>query len=55
MLTADFYPRTKRSGPTLTLTTIIRGQRRFVSDHPVADKRTARRLAIEVGATPWNF
>jgi hypothetical protein len=55
ILAADFWPKTARRPATLSLTTITNGRREFIEERPVADKREARKLAVALGYTPWNF
>jgi len=55
VLAAEFTNATKRASATLTVNRIANGRREFVSMQGVQDKREARRIAKELGATPWNF
>ena len=41
--------------PTLDITEIANGRRTYLQTHHVTGRREARKLAIELGATPWNF
>lgn len=53
-LAAD-YTKT-RSGAVLTIYEISEGRRRnFREAIPVSGRREARSLAVEQGASPWNF
>lgn len=52
---ADFTNGTKARPATLTFYVIENGCRRFLSEQPVADKREARKMAKDMGYTPWNF
>lgn len=52
---ADFY-RAGHSQPAQVVFTEIRdGKRVTLETVHVADKREARKIAVERGATPWNF
>lgn len=54
-LAAEFTNASKRQGATLTINRIANGRREFIAEHPVSDKRAARKLAAELDAKPWNF
>jgi len=55
VLAAEYTSGGRTSSPTLDINLIEDGRRTRVSAHPVTGKRDARRLAIVLGATPWNF
>jgi hypothetical protein len=52
-LAAEFYK--SKKGCVLDINVIQNGARTPINSHAVADKRAARKLAAELGATPWNF
>jgi len=56
-IAAYFYPKTKTRPAQLDIATISdSGNRVWVRrDIDVIDKRHARKIAAEYGATPWNF
>lgn len=53
IVAADFY--TSRAGSVVDINVIENGQRRRLHTQPVSGKREARRVAVEYGASPWNF
>lgn len=55
VIAADYYRGGKRRGNVLDIVRIEDGRRFPVSSHPVAGKAEARKLALSLGATPWNF
>ena len=54
-LAADFYPRTARTAPTVEIYNIEDGRRFPVYAMTCANKREARKIAADHGATAWNF
>ena len=54
-LAAEFYAGTRAKAPVLDIVRIGNGQRDHVETIPVINKREARSLARQMGATPWNF
>lgn len=54
-LAAEFTSGSKRRAPTLDINRIANGHREYVETITVVDKREARRVAKDLGATPWNF
>jgi len=55
VLAAEFTKGGARSPSTLDLNRIIDGHRTRVVSFNVATKREARQIAMQYGATPWNF
>ncbi len=53
IIAADYY--TSRAGSVVDINVIENGQRRRLHTQPVSGKREARRVAVEYGASPWNF
>lgn len=54
-LAAEFYAGTRAKSPVLDIVRIGNGQRDHVETIPVINKREARTVARQMGATPWNF
>lgn len=54
-LAAEYTQGSRRSSATLVLNRIIDGYRTRLIGFNVANKREARQLAKQYGATPWNF
>lgn len=54
-LAAEFYAGTRAKSPVLDIARISNGQRDHVETIPVINKREARTVARQMGATPWNF
>lgn len=54
VLSADFYKGYKGS-PMVEISVIEAGHRTCLRSRPCANKREARKIAAEYGATPWNF
>lgn len=54
-LAAEFTAKTARTPAVLRITRIDAGRRALVSEHTVAGKAEARKVAADHGATPWNF
>lgn len=52
---AEFYAGTKSKSAVLDIVRIGNGQREHVETIPVLNKREARNVARDLGATPWNF
>jgi hypothetical protein len=52
---ADYTAPTKRFDGTLTISVLSNGRRHFICEHKVDGKRTARAVAAQYDATPWNF
>lgn len=55
ILAAEYTNGSKTRSAVLTINLIANGERRHVSEHVVAGKREARKVAAECGAKPWNF
>lgn len=54
-LAAEFYAGTRAKSPVLDIVRIGNGQRDHVETILVINKREARAVARDLGATPWNF
>ena len=52
---ADYTAPTKRRDGVLTISVLSDGRRHFICEHKVDGKRTARAVALQYDATPWNF
>ena len=52
---ADYTAPTKHFDGTLTISVLSNGRRHFICEHKVDGKRTARAVAAQYDATPWNF
>ena len=52
---ADYTAPTKRFAGVLTISVLADGRRHFICEHKVDGKRTARAVAQQYDATPWNF
>ena len=56
MTEAHYTNGSKRRPATLKLAVTVNGHREWSAlEHVVAGKAQARKLAKELGATPWNF
>jgi hypothetical protein len=55
VLAAEYTNGSKTRSPTLNLNRIIDGRRSPVIGFNVANRREARQIAKQYGATPWNF
>lgn len=55
ILAAEYTNRTSVRSATVRLNRIIDGHRTPVIGFNVANKREARQIAKQYGATPWNF
>lgn len=51
-IAAYFYSGKK---PVLDIVAIVNGRTEPLQSVPVSGRREARKLALENGATPWNF
>jgi hypothetical protein len=52
---ADYTAPTKRFDGVLTISVLSDGRRHFICEHKVDGKRTARAVAAQYDAKPWNF
>jgi hypothetical protein len=52
---ADYTAPTKRFDGRLIISVLSNGRRHFICEHKVDSKRTARAVAAQYDATPWNF
>jgi hypothetical protein len=52
---ADYTAPTKRFDGVLTIWVLSDGRRHFICQHKVDGKRTARAVAAQYDAKPWNF
>lgn len=55
ILAAEYTVKGRNSPATVVLNRIIDGHRTKVIGFNVANKREARQIAEQYGATPWNF
>lgn len=55
ILAAEYTVKGRNSPATVVLNRIIDGHRTKVIGFNVANKREARQIAKQYGATPWNF
>lgn len=55
ILAAEFTKGIKGQPDILDLAVITNGQRTYLKPHEVHGRREARKLAVALGATPWNF
>lgn len=55
ILAAEFTKGLKGQPDILDITVITDGRRTYLKPHEVHGRREARKLAIALGATPWNF
>ena len=55
-VTAAYYtPWPKGRWAILDIAILHNGRREVTAEHIVKNKREARKLALSLGATPWNF
>ena len=52
---ADYTKPTKRYDGAITISVIEDGRRHFIAEHKVDGKLSARAIAAQYNAKPWNF
>jgi hypothetical protein len=53
IIAAEYY--TSKRGALLDINLISNGERKLLHTQPVSGKREARNIAVQYGASPWNF